>query len=73
MDCQMSIDYDRPWGTTVLYDTTAMFSFFRTGILYVKNLLHENGNIKTLDIFTTVIYFKNKFNCSCEYNTNILC
>lgn len=53
----MSIDYDRPWGTTVLYDTTAMFSFFRTGILYVKNLLHDNGNIKTLDIFTTVIYF----------------
>lgn len=53
----MSIDYDHPWGTTVLYDTTAMFSFFRTGILYVKNLLHENGNIKTLDIFTTVIYF----------------
>lgn len=53
----MSIDYDRPWGTTVLYDTTAMLSFFRTGILYVINLLHENGNIKTLDIFTTVIYF----------------
>lgn len=57
MDCQMSIDYDRPWGTTVLYDTTAMLSFFRTGILYVKNQLDENVNIKTLDIFTTVIYF----------------
>lgn len=57
MDCQMSIDYDRPWGTTVLYDTTAMFSFFRTGILYVKNQLDENVNIKHLEIFTTVIYF----------------
>lgn len=57
MDCQMSIDYDRPWGTTVLYDTTAMLSFFRTGILYVKNQLDENVNIKHLEIFTTVIYF----------------
>lgn len=57
MDCQMSIDYDRPWGTTVLYDTTAMLSFIRTGILYVKNQLDENVNIKHLEIFTTVIYF----------------
>lgn len=59
MDCQMSIDYDRHGEQLYMYYTTQRqcFPFFRTGILYVKNLLHENGNIKTLDIFTTVIYF----------------
>lgn len=53
----MLIDYDCLWGIIVLYDIMVMFFFFRIGILYVKNLLYDNGNIKILDIFIIVIYF----------------